>query len=1243
MNLINAVAQTTDIKEALCGQISDDNISPQPHRNRLHGRGLISETVVSNISLSGSASTLMNRFLLVALLVSSTCSAQEPDEQWNLVPVPKAFRNVPKGKLAPINGFSWYRCLVKLPADWKSDKITLNVEALDDARATYFNGINVGATGTFPSKYRSGLGEPSAYRIPESARQTSQQKTPGLHTIAIRVYQNDPRPNFSVAPPVLFNAAKQQGIRLDGQWQYRPGDYSEWATASAADFNIPTPLNLQSSDIEGIFHAVDQVTDAERYITKRQDDDNPLSPQQAERSFEVPDNLEMKLVLSEPHVTQPLFMTWDSAGRMWVMEYRQYPEVAGVKMLSRDVYLRSTYDSVPKPPPFGAKGRDRISIHEDVDGDGVYDKHKTFVDGLNIASSFAIGRNGVFVTNPPYLLFYPDRNQDDVPDAAPEVLLEGFGLEDSHSVINSLRFGPDGWLYGCQGSTVTARVKRPNSTQPAIQTMGQQIWRYHPESRQFEVFAEGGGNTFGCEIDSKGNIFSGHNGGDTRGFHYVQGGYYKKGFGKHGPLSNPFAFGYFSSMKHAAVARFTHNFIIYEDQALPKEYHGTLFGIEPLQGQVVNSLIQPSQSSFETQDISRVVKTNDQWFRPVDIKVGPDSSIYIADMYEQRIDHSSHYAGRIDRTSGRIYKLQSKNAAKNHAATPSRTNFASLTIQSLIESLKSESRTNRQTIQRILADRKDVSIAPELIRLIHESPPQTALEMLWALHSCDGLTDSVAPELLQHSDQHVRAWTIRLLCDDHSVSSDIASLLASVAITDPAILVRKQLASSAKRIPAEAALPIIRNLLLHDEDSQDIHQPLLLWWALESKATGNNRRLILETIFADDETWKRPLVVDHLAERLMKRYAISGSRTDLLDAANLLNASPNRLITDKLLKGFEDAYKGRSLSAIPDQLVKALAKTGAGSVGLRLRQGQPAAIAEAVKTIRKPNGRLVDRLQYIQILGETKRPEFVNLLLQVITTDKNPDIVSAALNSLQAYSKPKIGEAVVDSFGRLPSTSQAAAFALLSSRAQWSRQLLQAIDQGSLKQTNVSSATIRRMQLHDDSQINDLIAIRWGPISGANTQQMKDRIQQLASLLSTGSGNPKRGKPLYMKNCGQCHVLFGEGGQVGPDLTSFQRDDIKRALTNVVNPSLEIRKGFESHVVVTVDGRVITGFLADQDNQVVVLRSVEGQNVILQKDDIDEMTVGKRSIMPEGTLKSLSDQDIRDLFAYFRSSQPVNY
>src|SRR6185369_10178760 len=148
--------------------------------------------------------------------------------------------------------------------------------------------------------------------------------------------------------------------------------------------------------------------------------------------------------------------------------------------------------------------------HESTRGDGVFDKHTVFVDNLNIATACERGRGGVWVLNPPYLLFYPVKNNDDVPDGPPEIHLEGFGLEDTHSVVNSLRWGPDGWLYAAQGSTVSAQVRvvAPGARGTNVFfSQGQNIWRYHPERHIYEVFAEGGGNAFGVEFDREGRLF----------------------------------------------------------------------------------------------------------------------------------------------------------------------------------------------------------------------------------------------------------------------------------------------------------------------------------------------------------------------------------------------------------------------------------------------------------------------------------------------------------------------------------------------------------------------------------------------------------------------------------------------------------------------------------------------------------------------------------------------------------------
>src|SRR3954471_10688163 len=316
-----------------------------------------------------------------------------------------------------------------------------------------------------------------------------------------------------------------------------------------------------------------------------------LSPQEARDRMVVPEGFRVEVFASEPDIRQPVAATFDERGRMWVIEYLQYPNPAGLVPVKVDQYLRTEYDRVPEPPPKGPRGADRIKILEDTDGDGKADKVTTFAEGLNLASGLAVGHGGVFVGQAPYLLFYPDRDRDDKPDGDPEVLLSGFGLQDAHATVNSLTWGPDGWLYGAQGSTVTARIRGIEFQQG--------IWRYHPRTKAFELFAEGGGNTWGLDFDRGGNAFGSSNG-SFIAFHMVQGGNYWKGFAKHGPLHNPKSYGYFDSIAFSGTkpgGHVTPGGIIYKGEQFPPEYRGSFIGANLLSNSVYWYRLSPKGST----------------------------------------------------------------------------------------------------------------------------------------------------------------------------------------------------------------------------------------------------------------------------------------------------------------------------------------------------------------------------------------------------------------------------------------------------------------------------------------------------------------------------------------------------------------------------------------------------------------------------------------------------------------------
>src|SRR5439155_10496434 len=659
------------------------------------------------------------------------------------------------------------------------------------------------------------------------------------------------------------------------------------------------------------------------------------SPAESLQHFRLSDGLEMEVVASEPVIRQPLNLHFDERGRLWVVQYIQYPFPAGLKVVKYDKYLRAVFDKVPLPPPNHVRGADKITILEDTDGDGLFDLHKDFLTGLNIATGVAVGRDGVWVLNPPYLLFYPDRNRDDVPDGDPEVHLSGFGIEDTHAVANSLHWGPDGWLYGVQGSTTTSHVK-------GIDFLGQAVWRYHPTTKAFELFAEGGGNPWTLDFDSKGRIFVGTNIGAARGLHFVQGGYYVKNWPKHGPLTNPYAFGFFQHMAHSGYQpRFSQTLVVYEGGALPN-YEGQMIAGMALTNRMQASRLLIDTSSFRTEDSDAIALSTSRWFRLVDTRVEPDGAVYIADWCDIRLSHLSP-EDNWDKTTGRIYRLKTKGAQPIKPF-----DLSHLRSEQLIEFLSHPNKWFREQAKRVLADRRDSSAVPTLKKLVENSRGQLALEALWAVNLSGGWEDGFALRQLSHPDEYVRCWTVRLLGDAKTVAPAIQARLVELARMETSVEVRSQLASSCKRLPAQDALPILRELLLHSEDANDLHVPLLLWWAIESKVS-SDLPLVLKML-RDPALWDAPLFNQYIASRLGRRftaergdktsytlnegeysgwrtnYAPERCRANLKICAQLLDIASSSQGKGQLIRGMEEGLHGDLLEFDPAPLQKKISQ-----------------------------------------------------------------------------------------------------------------------------------------------------------------------------------------------------------------------------------------------------------------------------------------------------------------------------
>jgi len=952
------------------------------------------------------------------------------------------------------------------------------------------------------------------------------------------------------------------------------------------------------------------------------------SPAEAIQKMTVADGLEVQLVAAEPLVRQPVAMTFDERGRLWVIQYLQYPNPAGLKRLTVDRYSRTEYDRVPEPPPHGPRGADRITILEDTNGDGAADTAKDFVSGLNIASGMLHGHGGLYVLQSPYLLFYPDRNRDDVPDGDPEVLLKGFGLQDAHAVANSLAWGPDGWLYGAQGSTVTATIRGISFQQG--------IWRYHPTTRKFELFAEGGGNTWGLDFDRTGQLIAGTNVGPNAMLHQVQGGYYWKSFGKHGELHNPNAFGYLDHVPYADFrgGHVTCGGIVYSGNSLPAHFTDRYIAANLLSHAVYWHELSPQGSSFTAKFGGELLVANDDWFAPVDVTLAPDGSVLIADWHDQRTAHPDPDA-QWDRTNGRIYRVQVKGARR----LP-KFDLAKLSTEQLVALLDSPSGWHRTTARRLLVERGDSTAVGLLEKRLRVDPPPTALESLWALAGMNAVDEPLLTELLEHQDAVVREWAVRLLGDNRKVTPDIATKLVNLA-ADGSPAVRNQLACTAQRLSAEQGLPLVFALARNDADAKDPQIPLLVWWAFERYADRRNEIL---TWLSHKATWQQQLVREHLVERLARRYAARGEPDDLTAAARLLSQAPDSDGRELVLRGINLGLRGRTLTPAPRDLSVAFRTLSDEAqspavleFGLRIGEGE--AQKQALLLLGSANLTANERTHLIAVLGDTSLEVAAPHLLALLKSREAPEPVRlAALAALGRSDDSQISDAILNCYAELPEKLKAGAIGVLVSRPSSAAKIVNAVRSGTIPQADVSTEHLRQLAAHDDAKLESAVTSLWGKVRAATPEERLAVVRRLNNDLRAASGDAAVGKTLFTEHCAKCHKLYGEGNLVGPDLTTANRGDRDFLLVSMVDPSANVRKEYLSHVAQTTDGRVLTGIVVEETDAELTLLDANNQRQQLAKAELELLQPAEVSLMPEGLLEKLTPGQLRDLFTYLQAN-----
>ena len=968
-----------------------------------------------------------------------------------------------------------------------------------------------------------------------------------------------------------------------------------------------------------------------------------LSPADSLRHFTLDEGLEIELVAAEPDVAQPVSLTFDERGRMWVVQYRQYPFPAGLKVVGHDEYWRVQYDAFPPPPPpRHTPGADKVTIFEDRDGDGRFESSKDFLTGLNITTAALPGKGGVWVMNPPYLLFYPDTNRDDTPDGDPVVHLAGFGLEDMHAVASSLTWGPDGWIYGCQGSTCTATVTRPGVDETGLHFKGQAVWRYHPESRRFELFAEGGWNNFALATDEKWRLFTGSNGGII-GVHYVQGGYYRKHFPKHGPFTNPYTFGHVEGMAdHSSKAKLSQAMAFCAADDWPPAYRQGLLVARVLQQRIDLCDLQPDGSSYSAHERRPAVASSDKNFRPVDIKIGPDGAAYIADWHEPNVtwNVTAGEGGGLKQASGRLYRLKPK--GRTHTRPP---DYAALSGPQLVQTLRHPNPWHRETARRMLRERGDRSLIPELTALITSSDGQLALEALWALHACGGFTTDSAVPFLRHPDPFVRLWTVRLLGDEGKSTEAVTAALVALARTDPHPQVRSQLACSARRLEPSVNLSLTEALARRTEDAADPNIPLLLWYNVEH-ALRTDRPAALRWM-ESSPLWEAPLFQSAVVARLGRRFTTERSEDNLKLCARLLAVAPRPEDKREFLRGMAEGLAGDTINAIPPELEAAfgpLWSAGPPDPGLILiavRLGSRDAVRLAAQLVTEDAASETDRIALLRLLAERRAPQALEPALALLREAPSTALRQEALAAAQAIGGDKAGRTVLAQALRHDEAWKIACLTTLASRASWASLLLDAVDTGTVPAAQVPRDVVRALQSVVDKTDKPRLTAHWGTLNQTPEAKQK-RINELTTLLADGTGDPTAGRQVFSLLCANCHTLHGEGRLVGPDLTGIDRGDRGGLLHSIVDPSASVLPDYMAFSLTLrprpgEEARQLIGFIHDETANGLTLTDVAGTRSAVAASDITERTALPLSVMPDGLLDGLAPTQIRDLFAWLQS------
>jgi putative membrane-bound dehydrogenase-like protein len=1001
-----------------------------------------------------------------------------------------------------------------------------------------------------------------------------------------------------------------------------------------------------------------------------------LGAQEACERATVPPNFKMHVFAAEPDLVQPIAFCLDDRGRVWVAEGRTYPRRKGNPPTSTADSPRSQQPTADQLKDI-LGGGDRILVFEDTDGDHSFDKRFVFMENVNLISGLEVGFGGVWIGAAPYLMFVPVNDWDNPkPAADPRILLDGWDYKaDTHETLNTFTWGPDGWLYGCHGVFCPSHVGKPGAPQSERQWMDAGVWRYHPTRHVFEVFTEGGSNPWGIDFDEHGQLWAEmcvipHL------WHMIQGARIQRQGGEHftvGPeetrryskgRGKPVHPHIYDDLKqhgdhvhwtgsagpHAANARsdaagggHAHAGVMcYLGESWPAEYRGKLF-IGNIHGQRLNmDAPQRRGSGFVGRHGKDFLNFNDTWSQTLNQLYDQDGSVYVIDWYDKNQCHHGREDGH-DKSNGRIYKIV------YNKQKVTRLDLTKLSDGDLVKLVPSKNEFMSRHARRILQARTqeralDADSVSGLRATLSESADTAArLRALWTLHVTGNLDARTAIENLKSPYEWVRAWTIQLAfesqenlarlireANDQGLEADPD--LRKLAESDDSPIVRLFIASAAQRsLSKEFRTDLVNRLLAHGEDAVDHNLPLMIWYAMEPVAANHPEEAL--TVALDT---KLPKILNFTTRRIASvgtsdvRNLIAeklGKLDDIAKQAEMLNGLAVALKGQRnvpMPKGW-DVVETR-LAASPNADVRTLAQT------LSLTFGSQNALVALRKTLTDAAAPMVSRRSALDALAGIKDADLPPVLQTLL---KDPSLRGPALRALAVYNDPKTPEAILAAYASFDSVQKRDALNTLASRPAFAKSLLGALTDGKLPKKEITADVVRQLRGLKDAEVQSQFTKLYGTARDI-TADKRAEIERYRAVYRRGGSQPgdaSRGRAVYNQVCAQCHTLFDSGGKVGPDITGANRADLTYLLETIVDPNAVIPNEYRTMEIETKDGRSLTGVLKSQDDKAITLQTAN-ELLTLPKNEVAAQRQTELSMMPEGLLSPLAEQEVRDLLYY---------